>query len=201
MFYKFLADVLRGRSGRFDVRTPVGAVIAIAVIGAQVPAARADVVTNYVFSSNASGDLFGSEATNVSGSFSFDYTTGYASNVNIVLSGVTGGDAVYMGTYTSTGIANTFAHAQDTGSTDAVSGSLNGDSSANLVLIEFSTLLDTSPAPISFVGIYPSCECAQDGALSSIQGTANADLPEPATLALLGGFTTVLGMIRRRRGA
>jgi hypothetical protein len=149
---------------------------------------RADVIHDYVFQ-DASTVLMSTPET-ITGSFTFDVTTGVESSVEMTLSG----DPPYAATYTES-IAGYPC-------TDGFS--VCGYNGTTELLIHFDSLLDVSPDPLFSVQYFPMGgvavrDLSPTGEVVFASVTAT---PEPASFALLGialGGLIILGPRANRR--
>ncbi len=149
--------------------------------------AKADTLITYAWSPDATMTLSGGVAETLSGSFVWDATTGALYSDNTTVSG-----SFLNATFTTLNAQSVAAGFADYAPPSQLLQVLFANSLAlgaddPLVLSNGpATLLRASDTDPDFVAL-------------SVTGTANVDVPEPASMAILGAGLTGLGWLRRRR--
>ena len=180
--------------------------VAAGIIGiAAAQSARATVIT-YDLSATATWSnvlAFGGEDSGsiaLAGTFSVDSVSGAVTNVNVTLSGGLNQLLNPPGSILVPGVLNTGV--LDGNSELVLSGSAIGNAlntTPDALLLSFASDLRSPVGANSMTGVLELSD--YDSNATTFSGSANPQVPEPDSLALLGAGLGGLGIIRRRKKA
>ncbi len=185
--------------------------VLVAVVGV-AGGARADTILNYNFSTPVAWDTNTSpylpDGGTLSGSFTFDWTTGALSNVNLTTTAATSGTPA-TATFTSmsndyTGFYSgaAYSYAGVYYPTGTQFAEITGNSGNQTLFVDFTQLTTSAPFPGLLTGVHSSEDGNTRILASTVAASLPTNVPEPPGMAvLLSGIFGLCGIRMLRRGA